>query len=704
MQQQGSRTPRHRKKKHTSGRGSVGKRLVNYLKRLMRIGKAKKEVKTIPSMGEPSRTVLNQPSQDSSALQRKVESARTWRVGADSSCEFSNIQDAVDRANSGDTVAIGPGIYVGSIKINKDLVLIGAGDGRSNHQARPAATRPAVTGAPVPGGPMVAGGGDGGPPTVVKATSGPAIWVAGGNVKISQMRVMGGKGMRQPLLGDGIRIDNEAKVNLTRVVAEQNERAGIRVRASAEADIRSCEVTVNGSCGIVVTRGAFVTITETGIHHNEKAGVALSGGMERTCGKESTVSSCDITENNGYGVMIEDNPPVVLHHVCVERNAKHGVIAWNHARFRLMQSKITKNGGHGVFFATFPPGNPVGVKYPPRIEATIADNSVAGNSGAGFAVGYEATSEVYPYLPHPVADTAGIPEITLLLEGQGNVIPDGSSDENHGGALIPPYPGKPWPDGFLSELEKSDSVNNVNKKIEKRQGSPIRNAVHLEGVTIPITDRVADYCKDVLNGQSSALQLDTLRFSETYREVMSILESKRDKGFAARIMTQDSSLMCASCHFRFPGSFQISLIFGGKSPLAGTVGACPKCGSKQALFVTDIIAPETIDDADVAALRALWEFQAQRWWKIDKLEPSPEGVLDLRLSGPPASRAEATCDHCSAPIPNGSGYLFGTRLLCRRCADELLADAKKELRANPHCYGWGELRRARALQRQRQED
>ncbi len=549
----------------------------------------------------------------------------------------------------------------------------------------------------------------------MKATGGPAIWVAGGNVKISQMRVTGGKGMRQPLLGDGLRIDKEAKVNLTRVVAEQNERAGIRVRASAEADIRSCEVTANGSCGIVVTRGAFVTITKTEIHHNEKAGVALSGGMESTCRKESTVSSCDITENNGYGVMIEDNPLVVLHHVRVERNAKHGVIAWNHARFRLMQSKITKNGGHGVFFATFPPGNPVEVKYAPRIEATIADNSVASNSGAGFAIGYEATSKAYPQLSQPVADTAGIPEITLLLEGQGNVIPDGSSEENRGGALIPPYPGKPWPDGFVGEFEGS---NSVNKKLPKPQGSPIRNSVYLEGVTIPITDRIADYCEDVLNGRSSALRLDTLRFSETYREVMNVLESKRDKGFATRIMTQDSSLMCASCHFHFPGSFQMSLIFGGKLPFAGTVvvnglggqadfgktGACPKCGSNQALFVTDIIASETIDDADVAALRALWEFQARRWWKIDKIEPSLEGVLDLRLSGPPASRAEAICDSCKVPIPNGSGYLTGTSLLCERCADKLLDDAKKKLRADPHCYGWGGLRRARALQRQRKGD
>ncbi len=155
MQQQGSRTPRNRKKKHASGRRSAGKRLVNYLKRIMGIGKTKKEVKTIPFMGESSKTVLNQPSQNSSAFQREVEVDRTWRVGVDSSCEFSSIQEAVDQANSGDTVSIGPGIYVGSIKIDKDLVLIGAGDGRSNHQARPAATRPTVT-----GGPIVAGGGE----------------------------------------------------------------------------------------------------------------------------------------------------------------------------------------------------------------------------------------------------------------------------------------------------------------------------------------------------------------------------------------------------------------------------------------------------------------------------------------------------------------------------------------------------------------
>jgi len=228
-----------------------------------------------------------------------------------------------------------------------------------------------------------------------------------------------------------------------------------------------------------------------------------------------------------------------------------------------------------------------------------------------------------------------------------------------------------------------------------------QRTLELCGVKFPIVKHVEDFCDKVLSRKSCALLIETIEFQHIYHAVMTILIEKRDKSTAAMVMAQDCALVCAKCHFLFPGSFQMRLLFGRKMPFKavgairdgdefGRTGICPECGSRQALFVADFIDPKSVTEADVKSIRELWRFRAQQWWKI---EESPPGTFSI--FGPPASRSFGFCDSCNAEIPKGSGYLSGSSLLCSACVDRLLSVVK--LRENPHAYGWGELRRARAL-------
>lgn len=426
-------------------------------RRLTGLVRGRQTAKTGAPAADRTRRTDEPLSQTSPSLPPKAQAKRTWRVGATLDSDFRSVQDAVTGAQAGDTISIGSGTYAGSIKINKDLVLVGAGDGRASFQTRPSATPGVFV------GPVIAGGdgGDGEPRTVIKASDGdgPVIWVEGGKVSISRLRVTGGKGRMLPSQGDGLRIDGEADVDLTHIVSEQNEMAGVRMRGKSKAHIEHCEFLRNASCGVVMTRGALAEIADSEIHDNQKAGMALSGGLEDRCVTETTISDCRIYDNVGSGIMLDDNPPVAFRKVRIERNAKHGLLAWNLVRFRLVGSDIVENGGNGVFLATYPPGDLVGLKYPPRIEATMRNNRIAANEGSGIAVGYESSGEQLPsWSSAPPGGALGMPSITLLLKGNGNDVPGaGAPNGNHKDALTPPYPGAPWPTGFVGPSVRTET-------------------------------------------------------------------------------------------------------------------------------------------------------------------------------------------------------------------------------------------------------
>jgi hypothetical protein len=362
-----------------------------------------------------------------------LDAVTSTRSAPDQGNEFKTIQEAVDAANSGEVIIIAAGTYVENVRINKDIVLQGAG--------------PELT--------------------IIQGKGGPVISINGGSVSVSNLKVEGGKGRRYPQLGDGICIQGRARAKLANIIAASNEVAGFRVRQFAEAELTDCVTGHNQSCGIVMTRSAFATITRVKIIENEKAGIVLQGGMEDVCKKETLISECEISRNKGYGVLVEDNPPVCCQNTRIEENKKHGLLAWNNAHFRLLDSTISKNGGHGVFFATLAPGDLVEITCLPLVEATIQGNEVTQNEGFGMAVGQESIAPQYPNLTTLILPEEGLrTKMSLFLRGGGNNISDKDSPNgNRLGSLNPPYLGGPWPRGFVSTLVDETLVESTSPEI-----------------------------------------------------------------------------------------------------------------------------------------------------------------------------------------------------------------------------------------------
>ncbi len=64
-----------------------------------------------------------------------ARSAATLCVGGKAGC-FPTIQAALDAAQDGDTIAIGPGTFAGGITVLKSVQLVGVGRGRDDDQGR----------------------------------------------------------------------------------------------------------------------------------------------------------------------------------------------------------------------------------------------------------------------------------------------------------------------------------------------------------------------------------------------------------------------------------------------------------------------------------------------------------------------------------------------------------------------------------------
>jgi len=164
------------------------------------------------------------------------------------------------------------------------------------------------------------------------------------------------------------------------------------------------------------------------------------------------------------------------------------------------------------------------------------------------------------------------------------------------------------------------------------------------------------------------------------------------RGFERKAIDGRTRLLCGGCLMDMPMAFQFSLpgsplpggiiAFGGNPTrenvfTAAQATRCPHCGDTRGLLLWDHPNYGEITEQDMDALRQLWRFRCQVWWKAD-------------------ARMEAKCDRCSQALSREEGYHSGARVVCVQCVDDSLsAAALSELQKNPDYYGASELRRAR---------
>lgn len=166
---------------------------------------------------------------------------------------------------------------------------------------------------------------------------------------------------------------------------------------------------------------------------------------------------------------------------------------------------------------------------------------------------------------------------------------------------------------------------------------------------------------------------------------------KAHDGTAFKITHAYLDIICQHCSRRMPSSYQFLImnpnlrmsIIGAPANIfdASKEQVCPWCGSHEAWFVFDNWSPNEVTIEDLAILKSYWAHLAQLWRKST-------GRIGK----------EGCCDACSRTMaPDDQRFLSGGNMLCEPCCNERLSqDVLKDLKNDPHWFGRGEFRCARA--------
>lgn len=238
--------------------------------------------------------------------------------------DFPTIQAAVDAADEGDTITVGPGLYQENVVIAKRLTLQGAGV----DQVTIAAADPTR-------------------PTLV-------IHVAQG-VVVQGFTIIGGY--------DGVRIESRAQAALTANRIAGNRWDGVEIRGPAQVTLENNEISSNGDDGIEVWDYGQATLTKNKIFGNWE-GVSI-GVFARADLKENEISGNwtgalvwvgaqasfignKISGNRWHGLEIRDAAQVLIQTNEITENLGDGVLLAGEAKAELRDNKIVNSGLWGI--------------------------------------------------------------------------------------------------------------------------------------------------------------------------------------------------------------------------------------------------------------------------------------------------------------------------------------------------------------------
>jgi hypothetical protein len=216
------------------------------------------------------------PGTDSVAM---AAEGRQWTVASDGSGDMSSISEAVQKAASGDTILVDPGLYHESIVVDKSLEIVGRGD------------RDEI---------------------IIQSTEGDCLLIE------SDRTVVRGLTMR-------CRTGDESSFYAVDV-------------AQGNALIEDCCLTSNSLAGCGIHgEGVQATIRDCWIFGSPDVGLYLYDHAQ------GLIEDCDIFDNRESGVAIQENARVTIRGCRIHHNLSHGIAVTKRGRAELSGCSVFAN-------------------------------------------------------------------------------------------------------------------------------------------------------------------------------------------------------------------------------------------------------------------------------------------------------------------------------------------------------------------------
>ncbi|TAK95176.1 DUF1565 domain-containing protein [Patescibacteria group bacterium] len=239
-----------------------------------------------------------------------VDDSASGSEDGSSSHPYKTIGQALKKAHGGDEVHVSSGTYKENIILKEDVKLYGSGRDKVTIKAHDDDS------------------------TVVSMEDGS---------KLNGVKVTGGN--------NGIEVERDAKVSITKCTIEDNDRDGIRIRSHKKIDddhavtIDHVIVRDNGKAGIY-SDPHRVVVTESDIRSNHKDGIILASGVSAWLGDN------EVKSNGGSGfVAVLDYSNILTSGNSFGDNKREGIqiSAYGAAgRIDIKNSKVHGNNRYGI--------------------------------------------------------------------------------------------------------------------------------------------------------------------------------------------------------------------------------------------------------------------------------------------------------------------------------------------------------------------
>lgn len=274
-----------------------------------------------------------------------------------------SIQEAIEAAGAGDVICLARGEWNESIVIDRPLILVGRGAGRTVINTGMAS---------LPGVKVISPGTD------------PI------EVKIEGLTVSG-TGMRK-----GVEIGGTASVEV-KDCAVSGRHYGVQVSDSASLTITGSNVSGSTLRGVILTDSARACFRNSRIEDNGQFGLWLAGSAR------AVLSGSEISGNGSHGFWLRDEAKVELADCSISGNRGYGVRLMQQSEARLLHCRLSGNSNQGILAGDSAKveitdcwllSNWHGIELASEARATVTGSTVSRNKFDGIRIRQSARAAI----------------------------------------------------------------------------------------------------------------------------------------------------------------------------------------------------------------------------------------------------------------------------------------------------------------------